>query len=34
VYTEEYNEKKEAHDRENFFKTGKGREYLNNLGIK
>ncbi|MCB9218738.1 MAG: GIY-YIG nuclease family protein [Ignavibacteriales bacterium] len=33
VYYEEYKTKAEAMKREKFFKSGKGREFLNNLGI-
>ena len=32
IYFEEYNSKKEAMQREKFFKTGKGREYLKSIG--
>jgi putative endonuclease len=33
IYTEEFETKIEAAEREHFFKTGKGREYLINNGI-
>ena len=33
VYIENYMDKTEALKREKFFKSGKGREYLNNLEI-
>jgi putative endonuclease len=32
VYTEEFPTRAEAVHRERFFKTGKGRDFLNNLG--
>ncbi len=31
IYSEEYSTKKEAMSRERFFKTGKGREFLNQI---
>ena len=33
IHTEEFETKIEAEQRELFYKTGKGREYLNNLGV-
>ena len=33
IYSEQFETKKEAADRERFFKTGKGREYLMESGI-
>lgn len=33
VYTEEFGTKSEARQREKFFKTGKGREFLKEIGI-
>jgi putative endonuclease len=34
IYFEAFTSKKEAMQREKFFKTGKGREYLNSIGKK
>jgi len=34
IYHEVFDDKHSALMRERFFKTGKGREYLHNLGIK
>ena len=31
IYTEEFSDKSEALNKEKFFKTGKGREYLKNI---
>ncbi len=33
VYSEEYELKREAMQREKFFKTGKGREFLKNINL-
>ena len=33
IHTEEFELKKDAHERELFLKTGKGREYLKSIGL-
>jgi putative endonuclease len=34
IHTDNFETKKEAEDKEKFYKTGKGREFLNELNIK
>jgi len=34
IYQEEFSRKRDAMNREKFFKTGKGREFINSLGLK
>ena len=33
IYSEEFNTKSEALKREKFFKSGRGREFLNSIGM-
>ena len=34
IHTENFEDKKEAQSKERFYKTGKGREFLNKINIK